>query len=61
MALKKRSKKSVAWYRTELRTLERMVDQALDAKDEEQRGIILAAMAAVVSAAAEGREMYLER
>ena len=61
MKLKKRSKKSVAWYRTELRTLERMVDQALDAKDEEQRGIILAAMSGVVSAAAEGREMYLER
>lgn len=61
MKPKKRTKKSVAWYRREVRRIGEIADEALDSRDTERRAISLVAIAALAAEAAIGREAYLER
>ena len=59
MKLKQRSKKSVAWYRRELRNIYGIAKDALETG--ERYGTSLVAIMALAEAAADGCEMYLER
>ena len=61
MKLKQRSKKSVVWYRRELRILYGIAEDALNDETGEKYGTSLVAIMALAEAAADGCEMYLER
>jgi len=57
--LKARKKKSVAWYRRELRAIAEIANDALENRG--QMGPTLVAIHALASEAAIGREAYAER
>lgn len=58
--MKKPSRKSVAWYQAELRSVQHIAEDALNDETGERYGTSLVAIMALAEAAADGCEMYLE-